>query len=84
MPRKKKVEIEYWLQNCFRCANMLRSHYLNNGVDDGAVSLKCKLSGEYVEPWHIDGCKQYLFGIPEELTFNLDDQPKEKMVKKPK
>ena len=68
MPRKPKSGLDYWLENCWRCTNFLYIHYLENGIDEGMVSLKCKLTGDYVEPWHVDGCKKFCHGQPEEVT----------------
>lgn len=73
MPRRKKSGIDYWLENCFRCGNMIRSHYLTNGVDDGSVTFKCKLTGEYVLPWTIDGCKKFDVGAPEDVIIDRAD-----------
>ena len=70
MPRRKKSGIDYWLENCFRCSNMVRIHYLTNGIDDGAVAFKCKLTGEFVYPWTIDGCKKFVVGTPEEVFID--------------
>ena len=70
MSRRKKSGIDYWLENCYRCSNMIRSRYLENGIDNGSVSYKCIITGEYVYPWKIDGCKKFDVGIPEEVIIN--------------
>lgn len=68
MPRKRKSGLECWMENCFRCKHMTRTHYLHGGVDEGAVKLECTLNGNAVEPWHMDGCKKFEVGIPTETT----------------
>ena len=76
MPRRRKSGIDYWLENCFQCGKMIRSHYLINGFDNGSVSFKCKLTGEYVLPWKIDGCKKFEVGTPEEVIINREIEEK--------
>lgn len=72
MPRRRKSGIDYWLENCFRCKEMIRSHYLHNGVDNGSVSYTCTLTGEYVTPWDVDGCKQFNVGDPQEVIIETE------------
>ena len=62
MPRPRK---DSWLENCFRCWNCIKTKYLEDGKDNGAVSYLCSSSGKEVKPWMIDGCKKYLKGEPQ-------------------
>ena len=66
MARKRKSGLEPWMETCFRCQNMLRLHYLDDGVDNGAVRFQCKVNDEDVKPWYIDGCKKFEAGKPED------------------
>ena len=59
---------------------MIRSHYLTDGVDNGSVTFKCILSGEYVLPWTIDGCKRFDLGKPEEVVTNRSNNKNESRV----
>ena len=63
-----RCRLESWLRNCYRCANMTRTHYIVHGVDEGAVRYGCPFreEGTPVEPWHIDGCKRFREGSPQE------------------
>ena len=48
---------------------MTRTHYIENGVDEGAVHYGCPFhkDGTPLEPWHIDGCRQFKEGKPKEV-----------------
>lgn len=65
-----RCKLESWLRNCYRCANMTRTHYYENGVDEGAVSYGCPFhnDGTPLEPLHIDGCKKFREGNPKEVV----------------
>jgi len=56
---------------------MIRTHYLHDGVDNGSVSYKCELTGDYITPWHIDGCKKFDIGDPQEIIVNIQKENKD-------
>lgn len=64
-----RCKLESWQRNCYRCGNMTRTHYIENGVDEGAVHYGCPFhkDGTPLEPWHIDGCRQFKEGKPKEV-----------------
>lgn len=69
MAKTKNIKIDYWLRNCFRCSNCIKTRYIANGVDDGAVNYECSSkNGEPVVPWKIDGCRKYAYGTPQVNT----------------
>lgn len=65
----KRIPVEPYQRNCYRCSNLTRTHYVENGVYEGAVSYGCPFSkeGEPVVPCKIDGCKKYSYGTPTEV-----------------
>lgn len=77
MPRRKKSGIDYWLENCYRCKNNLLTHYLHDGKDDCSVSYTCKITNKFVEPWHVDGCRHFDYGAPEEISVEVKKKGKE-------
>lgn len=75
MARKKKQSCPdgYWLENCFTCEHLERTHYLFHGKDDGCVGWKCSLTGSAVMPAHIDGCNEYKNGTPNNVFVEVKD-----------
>lgn len=76
MPRKRKSGLDYWLENCYNCEHMIRTHYIHDGKDYGSVGYKCRLTGQCVTPWYIDGCRKFLVGIPEEIIVEIKKEKK--------
>jgi len=76
MPRPKK---DVWLENCFRCKNMIRTKYLENGRDEGAVGFRCSITDKEVMPYKIDGCKKYSGGEPQTI---IEDHEKSNNIKR--